>query len=95
MTDKRFMQRRYKRVRSTVQMAVNAADPMGLLIKLGAPEEEYSSEVDELVRRFFASGTLMQDDVTAVFAKSFGIEISPTDAEAVTTVVQLELDGWP
>lgn len=55
-----------------VRAIINKRDPEGLL-EIGAPEDEYDSEVADLVTLVKGSAPITADAVAAIFDRWFGI----------------------
>lgn len=62
------MNTRYQALVAAVESAINAADPIGLL-EIGAPTDEYGSEIGTILPRITNAGQL--DDVTTVLHEEF------------------------
>lgn len=61
----------YSALRRAVKAAVDALDPEGLL-RMGAPDDEYDSEVDEFTARLAQGDVVTSDSVRAIWARWFG-----------------------
>jgi hypothetical protein len=61
----------HTRLREAVTACLNDHDPLGIL-DLGAPADEYDSEMEDVVRLLAAGTPVTPDVVAAVWHKSFG-----------------------
>jgi len=78
---------RYKRVIKEVRLAVDKADPVGLLA-LGAPEEEYDDVVGYLVSKVMRSDEITATSVAAWIRGRY--EVEPSISTLVEEVASIQ-----
>jgi len=81
---------RYEGARKEVKLAVDDADPVGLLA-LGAPEDEYDDIVGYLVSKVMRNDEITATSVAAWIRDQYGVEPSISTLVEKVTAIQARL----